>query len=132
MAVKSASGVDGSVTLPTGKSIKTDNWSLVITQAQVGTTGFGDTFVTRVGGLKDGAFSFGGTFEYDAASKAPNLPGMTTAPEAFVFTVASACTYTFNGTINSAAASSDVGGAARAAYSGFTSGSIVEAWDVTP
>jgi hypothetical protein len=131
MAVKSASGVDGDVTLPSGKHIKVDNYSLVITQAQVPTTGFGDDFVTRVGGLKDGAFSYGGTFEYDAASTDPGLVDMTSAPESFVFTVAPACTYTFSGTINSAGASSDVAGAARAAYSGFTSDAVVEAWDVT-
>jgi hypothetical protein len=131
MAVKSASGVDGSVTLPTGKVIKCDNWSLVVSQAQVPTTGFGDTFVTRVGGLKDGAISFGGTFKYDATTTSPGLTAMTSAPESFVFQVATACTYTFTATINSAGASSDVAGAARASYSGFTSGSIVEAWDET-
>lgn len=131
MALTSASGVNGSVTLPTGKNIKCDTWSLVVSQAQVPTSGFGDTWATRVGGLKDGAFSFGGTFIYGAANTAPNLVGITTAPESIVFQVATNCTFTFSGVITSSGGSDDINGAPRASYSGFTSGSIVEAWAVS-
>ncbi len=132
MAKVSATGLNGAVTLPSGKHVKFDTWSLSVSQALVPTTGFGDTYETNVGGLKRGAFSVTGTPEYGAANTDPGITAIASIPElALILQVATNCTYTFDAIFVTATASSDVAGAARNSYSGVTSGSVTSAWAVS-
>ena len=133
MAAKFITGVDGSVTLPSGKNLKCDTWSLVVGQALVNVTNYVTSagYEENVGGLKRGAFNITGVVQYDATDTTPNITGIAKLGETFVLLAITGCTYTFTGLITSAPIGSDVNAGVRAGYSGVTSGQIVEVWDQT-
>ncbi len=126
------SGIDGSLTMPTGYNACFDSWSLVIGQRMNNVTCFGATFEDNLGGLKFGRWTATGTPTKDAATTIPiSTNTLTSAAANCVFTVATNCTMTIGVIVAEFAASSDVNGAARVAYSGPTAGAIAIVWDET-
>ncbi len=128
------SGIDGSLTMPTGYNACFDSWSLVLGQRQNNVSCFGDVFESNVGGLKFGRWTATGTPTFNNTSTAPissTTPWITQTPANCVFTVATGCTFTIGVIVAEFAASSDVNGAARVAYSGPTSGAVAVVWDET-
>lgn len=133
MAAKFITGVDGSVTLPTGKGLLADSWSLVVGQALVNVTNYGSGgYEENVGGLKRGSWSITGVVKYDDTSTTPGVTAIAKLGEAFTFLAVTGCTWAFTGIITSAPLSSDVSAGFRGAYSGVTSGAITEVYDQTP
>lgn len=127
------SGIDGSLTMPSGYNACFDSWSLVIGQRMNNVTCFGSTFEDNLGGLKFGRWTATGTPTKDVANTAPISNTTPSAAAAnCIFTVAANCTFTIGVIVAEFAASSDVNGAARVAYSGPTAGAISVVWDETP
>jgi hypothetical protein len=132
MAAKYITGVDGSVTLPSGFNLKSDSWSLTVSQALVNVTNYASGgYEENVGGLKRGSFSITGVLKYDDTTTTPGLTAIAKLGSAFTLLAVTGCTYAFTGIITSAPISSDVNAGLRAAYSGVTSGTITEVWDET-
>jgi hypothetical protein len=130
-----ASGITGSITLPTGFNIKSNSWSLTIGQVVNNITGFSDGgYRTMQGALIFGDWSSTGHMEYNAADKAPfETTGKPLSQESAstVFTVATGCTITAGAVIAAVPMGVDVNGDATIGYSGPLSGAIVVAWDET-
>ena len=126
------SGVDGSLTMPSGYNACFDSWSLVLGQRMNTVTCFGDTYESNLGGLKFGRWTATGTPTHNAASTAPfTSSGPSAASASATFQVGTGSTIAIGVVVAEIAVSSDVNGAARIAYSGPTSGAATVTWDET-
>ena len=120
-----------------------NTWSATFTREMHDVTAFGDTGHRRIPGIVDISGSAGGFMSNNVANTSPdvfaNAHGPTLESHPIVLTLATGCTYTFNGNVTDVAVSSTMGGDATITFnfvlsSGLavqgTSGSTaIETWD---
>ena len=93
-----------------------NTWSATFTREQHDVTAFGDTGRRRIPGLADISGSAGGFMTFDSSDTGPGVfqdaHGNVAAAQShlMVLTLATGCTYTFNGNITDVAISSTMGG----------------------
>lgn len=129
-------GILGSVTMPSGFSIKTDSWYLTLEQAAVETTGYADNGDrTYRGGLRGGSGSFSGFLEEGSGATAPGwgtiAAGSNQSATSMVLiasTGGSDSKYTFSAIITSLKVDHNVQGQVRVTADFVASGAITEAW----
>ena len=118
-----------------------NTWSATFSRQVHDVTAFADTGRRRVLGIADISGSAGGFMAFDAANNSPSVFQNTMASgdvaTEFLLTVATGCTYTFTGVIDSMAINSTAGGDSTITMNFQMAGgldtkadaSAIEAWD---
>lgn len=125
MATIQGSGGNASIN---GYVAKFDNWSGNIVNADVDTTGFGDTWTTCAPVQRSLNGSVSGTLEYGAAGTAPFATSAAAATAAMVLTADTGKTFTFNGVLSRISLDRPHAGKAGITFDFQSSGTITEAW----
>lgn len=126
----------GDVALPSGHAMKVRGGSLRLFQTPIDTsnTGGGGN-QSRRGGLRGASGTAVGFPTYNTTSTSPGwttiASGADSVPANMTYTVATGCTYAFQGLVTNIEHGFDVRGEATTTFTFESDGAITETWDVT-
>ena len=126
-----ATGINASITLPTGHYACWDRFSLTKGQRITNVTCFVDTNEVNQGGLGYGSWSAEGTTKYNDTNTSPGFDSISNTPGSATFTFASSCSVTTDVLVSEITGSADINADNRISARGVTSGSPTETWDET-
>lgn len=129
MADTTIIGLSGSVTLPSGSSLKIFRATLRLSQRIIDITNTGSSGnMEVVGGLKSATGTVLGYPHYGTAASSPGWGAISATPASMVVTAATGCTYTFNALISGLELAIDYEGKTVVTGAFASSGAIVEVW----
>lgn len=130
MATTRIVGIDGNWTAVTGHAGVINQWAATGSQFIYNTPGFGDSFMSRRGGLKDLVGSAGGWMISGTNPADPGITGMSNTGTSMVLTANTGCTITLTGVMASVALLSDLQSNANNLVFNWANGgtSVTTAW----
>lgn len=133
MAIKVATGINASITLPTGTLVKTDSMAYTNDRRLINTTGFVDgEWDTFQGDGRSALLAFSGHPQYDATSTDPDIVLDNDDAEEYTITVATGCTIVADFVKFRASFTADKkSGQTRISVLAQQSGAATQTWDET-